>query len=39
MLKQQLDSELQRRRTEIQHLLVSYGIPQLSLPQARATGY
>jgi mxaJ protein len=39
MLKQQLDSELQRRRTEIQHLLVSYGIPQLSLSQARATGY
>ncbi|MGC2372169.1 MAG: quinoprotein dehydrogenase-associated putative ABC transporter substrate-binding protein [Candidatus Sulfotelmatobacter sp.] len=39
MLKQQLDSEFQRRRTEIQHLLVSYGIPQLSLSQARATGY
>jgi mxaJ protein len=39
MLKQQLDSELLRRRTEIQHLLVSYGIPQLSLSQARATGY
>ena len=39
MLKQQLDSELQRRRTEIQHLLVSYGIPQLSLPQVRTTGY
>jgi mxaJ protein len=39
MLKQQLDSELQRRRTEIQHLLVSYGIPQLGLPQARTTGY
>ena len=39
MLKHQLDSELQRRRTEIQHLLVSYGIPQLSLTQARATGY
>jgi mxaJ protein len=38
-LKQQLDSELQRRRTEIHHLLVSYGIPQLSLSQARATGY
>ena len=39
MLRQQLDSELQRRRTEIHHLLVSYGIPQLSLPQARAAGY
>jgi mxaJ protein len=39
MLKQQLDSELQRRRTEIQHLLVSYGIPQMSLSQARAAGY
>jgi mxaJ protein len=39
MLRQQLDSELQRRRTEIQHLLVSYGIPQLSLPQARTAGY
>ena len=39
MLKQQLDSELQRRRTEIQHLLVSYGIPQLSLSQARTAGY
>jgi mxaJ protein len=39
MLKQQLDSELERRRTEIQHLLVSYGIPQLSLAQARSTGY
>ena len=39
MLKQQLDGELQRRRTEIQHLLVSYGIPQLSLSQARTAGY
>ena len=39
MLKQQLDVELQRRRTEIQQLLVSYGIPQLSLPQARTAGY
>ena len=39
LLKQQLDSELQRRRTEIQHLLVSYGIPQLSLPEARTAGY
>jgi ABC-type amino acid transport substrate-binding protein len=39
MLKQQLDSELQHRRTEIQHLLVSYGIPQLSLQQARTAGY
>jgi mxaJ protein len=39
MLKQQLDSALLRRRTEIQHLLVSYGIPQLSLPQARTAGY
>jgi len=39
MLKQQLDGELHRRRTEIQHLLVSYGIPQLSLPQARTAGY
>jgi mxaJ protein len=39
MLRQQLDSELQRRRTEIQHLLVSYGIPQLSLSQARTAGY
>jgi mxaJ protein len=39
LLKQQLDSELQRRRTEIQHLLVSYGIPQLSLSQARTAGY
>jgi mxaJ protein len=39
MLKQQLDRELQRRRTEIQHLLVSYGIPQLSLLQARTAGY
>jgi quinoprotein dehydrogenase-associated probable ABC transporter substrate-binding protein len=39
MLKQQLDRELQRRRTEIQHLLVSYGIPQLSLPEARTAGY
>jgi quinoprotein dehydrogenase-associated probable ABC transporter substrate-binding protein len=39
MLKQQLDRELERRRTEIQHLLVSYGIPQLSLAQARQTGY
>jgi mxaJ protein len=38
-LRQQLDSELQRRRTEIQHLLVSYGIPQLSLSQARTAGY
>ena len=38
-LKQQLDSELQRRRTEIQQLLVSYGIPQLSLPEARTAGY
>ena len=37
-IKQQLDSELQRRRTEIQHLLVSYGIPQLSLSQARTAG-
>lgn len=39
MLKQQLDSELQRRRTEIQHLLVSYGIPQLGLPQGHTAGY
>ncbi len=39
MLRQQLDSELQRRRTEIHHLLVSYGIPQLSLPQGRTAGY
>jgi mxaJ protein len=39
MLKQQLDSELQRRRTDIQHLLVSYGIPQLSLSQGRPAGY
>lgn len=39
LLKQQLDRELQRRRMEIQHLLVSYGIPQLSLPEARAAGY
>jgi mxaJ protein len=39
MLKQQLDSELQHRRTEIQHLLASYGIPQLSLQQARTAGY
>jgi mxaJ protein len=39
MLKQQLDSELQRRRPQIEHLLVSYGIPQLSLSQARTTGY
>ena len=39
VLRQQLDSELQRRRTEIQQLLVSYGIPQLSLPQARTAGY
>ena len=39
MLKQQLDSELQRRRTEIEHLLISYGIPQLSLSQARTAGY
>jgi mxaJ protein len=39
MLKQQLDSELERRRTEIDHLLTSYGIPQLSLSQARAAGY
>ena len=39
VLKQQLDSELQRRRTEIQRLLVSYGVPQLSLPQARTAGY
>ena len=38
-LKQQLDDELQRRRTEIQHLLITYGVPQLSLPQARTTGY
>jgi quinoprotein dehydrogenase-associated probable ABC transporter substrate-binding protein len=38
-LKQQLDDELQRRRTEIQHLLISYGVPQMSLPQARTTGY
>ena len=39
ILKQELDSEFERRRTEIQHLLVSYGIPQLSLPQARTAGY
>jgi mxaJ protein len=39
MLKQQLDSELQRRRTDIEHLLVSYGIPQLSLSQGRPAGY
>jgi quinoprotein dehydrogenase-associated probable ABC transporter substrate-binding protein len=39
MLRQQLDGELQHRRTEIQHLLVSYGIPQLSLQQARRAGY
>ena len=39
MLKQQLDSELQRRGTEIQQLLVSYGIPQLSLQPARTAGY
>jgi mxaJ protein len=38
-LKQQLDGELQHRRPEIQHLLVSYGIPQLSLQQARTAGY
>jgi mxaJ protein len=39
ILKQELDSELQRRGPEIQHLLTSYGIPQLSLSQARVTGY
>jgi len=39
MLRRQLDSELRRRRTEIRHLLVSYGIPQLSLPEARTPGY
>jgi mxaJ protein len=39
MLRQQLDSELHRRRTEIEHLLVSYGIPQLSLSRARTAGY
>jgi ABC-type amino acid transport substrate-binding protein len=38
-LKQQLDDELERRRTEIQHLLLSYGVPQMSLPQARTAGY
>ena len=38
-LKQELDDELERRRTEIQHLLLSYGVPQLSLPQARIAGY
>jgi quinoprotein dehydrogenase-associated probable ABC transporter substrate-binding protein len=38
-LKEQLDRELQRRETEIQKLLVSYGIPQVSLPQARGAGY
>jgi mxaJ protein len=37
--KQQLDSELERRHTEIQQLLLSYGIPQLTLTQAAATGY
>jgi mxaJ protein len=38
-LKHQLDDELERRRAEIQHLLLSYGVPQMSLPQARTAGY
>ncbi len=35
-LKQQLDAELQRRHTEVEQLLRSYGVPQLSLPPAQA---
>jgi mxaJ protein len=38
-LKRQLDAELERRRIEIRDLLISFGIPQLNLPQARIAGY
>jgi mxaJ protein len=38
-LKQQLNLELERRRVQIRQLLISFGIPQLNLPQARITGY
>lgn len=37
-LRQKLDAELERRQPEIQRLLVSYGIPQVSPPPAMQGG-
>lgn len=35
-LRQRLDAELQRRQPDIQRLLMSYGVPQVPLPQIQA---